>query len=187
MDAAFFSSLGCADEAELRQFIRHDLDAQLGDAMQKALRGQIMKYLIDNTPMELPPDLSQRQVERAVMRRMVETYWEGVPQDQIAKEMDKLRAEAAEHAIHDLKFFFIAEKIAEDNKVEVTDEEFNGAIAQIARRRRQRFDRTRDELAKDNGLDALYMQLRDRKIVDQLLEKAKIEETTGPENSEKNG
>jgi hypothetical protein len=68
------------------------------------------------------------------------------------------------------------EKLAEKVEVEISEAEINAQIAAIAQRQQRRFDRVRDELAKENGLVNIYMQLRDEKIVDQLIAKAKITE-----------
>ena len=87
-------------------------------------------------------------------------------------------------AIEDLKLHFIMDKIAEEHEVEVSDDELNGAIAQIARHRNERFDRTRDELGQGDGLNALYLQIRDEKILDHLLTQAEIKEVEGPKKSD---
>lgn len=141
---------------------------------------QIGAYLIDNTTLEIPEGLSQRQTDRSVARRMIEMYQMGAPQTEIEKMMDELRARAHDQAVRDLKLFFILEKIAEERKIEVNEEQVNSAIAQIAQRSNKRFDRVRDELSKGNGMMTLYLQLRDRQVLEALLEDAEITETEGP-------
>jgi len=61
--------------------------------------------------------------------------------------------------------------------VEVDEGEVNAQIAAIARRQGRRFDRVRDELIKQGGLDNLYVRIRDEKIIAKLLEKAKVAES----------
>jgi trigger factor len=120
--------------------------------------------------------MSARQTERVVLRRMVELQRRGVPQAEIEKYADKLRTGAREQAISELKLYFILEEIAEKLEIEVTEEEINGQIAEMARAYNRRFDRVRDELAKNNGIESLYLEIRDEKCVDKILEKAKITE-----------
>ncbi|HOQ87550.1 MAG TPA: hypothetical protein PLQ89_17700, partial [Phycisphaerae bacterium] len=79
-------------------------------------------------------------------------------------------------AIAEMKLAFIMEKLAETFDVEVTEGEINNQIAIIARRQGQRFDRVRDQLAKDGSLNSLYVRLRDDKILDELISKASITE-----------
>jgi hypothetical protein len=59
----------------------------------------------------------------------------------------------------------------------VEEGEVNAQIAAIARRQGRRFDRVRDELIKQGGLDNLYLRIRDEKIVAKLLEKAQVTES----------
>ncbi|HEY3242828.1 MAG TPA: trigger factor [Phycisphaerae bacterium] len=183
LDQELLGSLGFENEQELRDVIRHDLDSKLDQAVRSGMRNQVAKYLIENTKLDIPSGVSQRQAERLVQRRTIEMYQLGLPQPEIDKRMDELRGQAAEQAVKELKLFFILERIAEDREVEVTEDELNGAIAQIAARRNRRFDRMRDELSKGGGLQMLYLQLRDNKIMDELLEIAQITETAGPSES----
>ena len=125
---------------------------------------------------DLPEGVSTRQTERVAARRMVELQRQGVPPATIAKHADKLRTGAREQAVTELKLYFILEQIAETLEIEVTEEEINAAIASIAQTYNRRFDRVRDELLKSNGIDSLYLDLRDEKCIDVILEKAEIVE-----------
>ncbi len=183
LDKAFIEGLGFDNKKDMEDSVRAEMESRLGEVMQRALRGQIIKYILDNTELDLPEGLSQRQVEWAATRRMIDTYQQGMPKEQVEKEMDQLRASTREKAIEDLKLHFIMDKIAEKHEVHVSDDELNGAIAQIARLHHERFDRTRDELGKRDGLDALHLQIRDQKILDHLLTQAEIKEVEGPKKS----
>ena len=130
--------------------------------------------------MELPAGLSQRQTERAVARRRVELSRKGVSDQEVEKHLDELWTRADEDSVKELKLFFIMEKIADEMEVEIPDEQLNGAIAAIAAQQGKRFDRVRDELSKGEGLMALYLRLRDDKILDQLLQDAVVTEVEGP-------
>lgn len=179
-DEALLSLFGFESEQELREHFRARLESGLGMVIRNGMRGQIGKFLLENTRMDLPPGVSQRQTDRLVARRMVDLLRDGTPQADIEKQMDELRARASEEAMTELKLFFIMEKIAEKMELDISDEEMNGAIAGIAARQERRFDRVRDELAKGGGLTALYLQLRDDKILDILLTKANIKEIEPP-------
>jgi len=139
---------------------------------------QVGDYLVKNTVLDIPEGLSHRQTQRSIARRMVQMYQSGVPEAEISKAADEMRAKAADQVIHDLKLFFILEKIAEERDVDVTEEQLNGAIASIAARTGKRFDRVRDELSKGDGLMTLYVQLRDQAVLDQLLGDAEITEAS---------
>jgi FKBP-type peptidyl-prolyl cis-trans isomerase (trigger factor) len=95
----------------------------------------------------------------------------------VEKILDELKTRARQDAVAGMKLAFVMEKLAEKIEVEVDEGEVNAQIAAIARRQDRRFDRVRDELIKQGGLDNLYLRIRDEKIIAKLLEKAKVTET----------
>ncbi len=180
VDEEFLSSMGFGSEDELRGIIRSEMESRLGSTIQRGLRDQIAMYLVDKTELEIPKGLSQRQTDRSIQRRMIEMYQANVPQAQIDKVVDEMRAGVHDRAVRDLKLFFILEKIAEERSIDVGEEHINGAIAEIARQSNKRFDRVRDQLSKSDGLMTLYLHLRDQQVLEALLKDAVITETEGP-------
>jgi trigger factor len=182
LDQELLAALGYDSEGELHSAVRSSLEVHLRLGIRQAMRAQVAEYLVDNMKLDIPAGLSQRQTDRSVARRMIEMYQEGLPQAEIEKRMDELRARAHDQAVRDLKLYFILEKIAEERDFQVSEEQINAAIAQIARRSNKRFDRVRDELSKADGLMTLYLQLRDEQVLDALLDGAEITETAVPES-----
>lgn len=174
---------GAEDEAQLRQFIREDLEAEKEQYTRRAQHAQLTDYLLEKTPMDLPEDLSARQTDRAVLRRVIELRQQGVPESDVEAKIDELRTSAAEDVARDLKLGFILEKVAEELGVTVTDEEINTQIAMIARRYDRRFDRVRDELQSQGLLSQLGEQIKHDKCLQQLLADAQVVEVT-PETAE---
>lgn len=172
----FIKTLGFEDEQDLRDYIRQDLESRLDDEVRRGMQSQIYQYLLDNTSFDVPDRVSQRQAGRVLVNRMLEMYQQGIPPQEVEKQLDQLRTSSQQETIRDLKLFFIMESLAEQIEVEVSESELNGVIAAIAQRQGRRFDRVRDDLAKEDRLMSLYLQIRDRKIVDQLLEQAKVTE-----------
>lgn len=181
LDKEFLSAVGFESEKELREFVRSNMEAELEQLTSRALRGQVNEYLASKVEMEVPEALSQRQAERIVARRMMEMLRANVPEAEVKKAVDEMRTEAQVESVRELKLYFILEKVAEELSVEVSEDEINGAIAMIAQRQNRRFDRVRDELSKQGGLTSLYLQLRDEKILDQLVAQAQISEGPAPE------
>jgi len=76
------------------------------------------------------------------------------------------------------------DKVAEKLKVEVTDEEVNGHIAQIAIQRGQRPEKLRETMSRDGSLEQIRLQIREDKCIAKLLESATITEIS-PEKAAK--
>ena len=184
-DDELLSTMGFDTEDELRDTVRSVLESRLDQTINQGMREQIGRYLVDNTEMEVPEGLSQRQVDRSIHRRKIEMLQAGVPEAEIDKSIDQLRSSAKDQVIRDLKLFFIMERIAEEREITVSEEQINSAIAQIAQRSNKRFDRVRDELSKGDGLMTLYLQLRDGQILDTLLADAQITDTKRPKKKAK--
>jgi len=173
--------LGFEDVAEMRAYVRDNLELGRNEQVRRALAAQVYDYLLSKTNFDVPERLSERQASRLIVRRMLDLYRQGLPPTEVEKHLDELRAGAQADSVRDLKLFFIMEKLAEKIEVDIQEAEINARIAAIAQHQGRRFDRVRDELARDNGLVNIYMQIRDDKIVDQLISKASITDVTPEE------
>jgi trigger factor len=180
LTAESLAPMGFDSMEEFRDYVRSNLEIELGTMQQRSLRQQVYNYLLENTKLDLPERLSQRQGERIMVRRMLDLYRQGVPESEVAKHIDELRTHAREEAARELKLSLVMETIAEDLAPQVTDEEVNAQIAMIAQQQNRRFDRVRDDLYKQGALESLYIQLRDEKIVDALIAQAEITEEAAP-------
>lgn len=180
LDEEFLSSLGFESQKDLEDTLRESLESRLESTINESMRERIGEYLLEKTKLEIPEGLSQRQTDRSLARRRISMYQAGMPEAEIEKQMDALQAQAHDQSVRDLKLFFILEKIAEVREVAVSEEQLNAAIAQIAQQSRKRFDRVRDELSKGQGLSTLYLQLRDQRVLEDLLKEAEVSETEGP-------
>ena len=65
--------------------------------------------------------------------------------------------------------------------------ELNGRIAMLAAQRGKRPEKLKQEMAKDGSLQSLYIQMREQKATDKILETAEIEdvEVTKPGEEKK--
>jgi trigger factor len=176
LEEAFYKNQGFDTEAEFRDHLKQVMQSELEVEIKRGMRNQVRKYLLEKVKLDLPEDLSARQTQRVALRRAVELQRQGVPVGEIEKHADELRTKAREQATAELKLYFILEEIAEKLEVEVTEEEINEQIAAMARAYNRRFDRVRDELAKNDGIESLYTEVRDEKCLDRILEKAAITE-----------
>jgi trigger factor len=172
----YAAALGADSPAELRDSIRRDMEDEMDELVERAKKQQVFDYLLKHTTLEVPRDLSNRQTDRAVMRRVIELQQRGVPWSDIEARIDDLRTRAKEDVARDLKLDFILGSIAEKFELSVTDEEVNTEIARIARRYNRRFDRVRDDLQKQGLLQQLAEQIRHDKCIELLLAEAKFVE-----------
>jgi trigger factor len=172
----FLDSLGFANEQELRDALREQMVERINYDVQQAMREQVNRFLLDNVTIELPAKLSARQEERIVGRRAVDLMTRGVQREAIEANLERLRSGARDEAVRELKLFFILQQIANEQQVDVDEAELNGRIALLAAQRGRRPEKMKQDMAKDGSLTNLYVQMREQKALDKILEDAQIEE-----------
>ncbi|MBS3733464.1 MAG: trigger factor [Phycisphaerae bacterium] len=184
LDDEFAAGLGFDNVKELREYVAGRMQAQARSESQRALREQICQYLLDHTDFDLPEGVVARHTQRVLQRRYVDLLSQGVPREQIDERLAELHASASEQAQRDLKLRFILTEIADQQDVAVGDDEVNARIAQMAAAYNRRPERLRQELAQDGTLEEVHSTLREEKVLDNLLDRAKITESTGDEADE---
>jgi len=140
------------------------------------MREQINRYLLENVTIELPTKLSDKQTDRIVQRRTMDLLMRGLPEDKVADLVDKLKEGAKDEGQRELKLFFILQKIAQQENVDIDESELNGRVALLAAQKGERPEKLKGEMSKDGSLSNLYIQMREQKAVDKILETALIEE-----------
>jgi len=172
----FLAELGFENEEQLREALKQQMQEKITYDVQQAMREQVYNHLLNNVQLDLPSKLSDRQADRVVNRRAVDLMMRGMPREQVEANVERLRHGAKDEATRELKLFFILQKIAGDMNVDVDEAELNGRIAMLAAQRGRRPEKMKQEMAKDGTLANLYVQLREQKAIDAILQNAQVEE-----------
>ncbi len=160
--------------ATLKTKIREDMEKRSDLEADHRLRADLMRKLLEGSPFEVPQSLVDHQtnrrlesvvrdmIERGVDPRNQEMNWEG------AREELKAQAEA------DVRSSLLLERIAEEEKIDVSDEEIEDEIQAIARGSKQSIEQVRSVLTKEGGERSIANRLRNRKALDLLVENARV-------------
>jgi trigger factor len=176
LDENFLNRIEVEDENQLREKIHDSLQSRLEQQVRAEMTEQVYKYLLENTDFDLPLDIVAEQSTSLLQRQYTNLLMRGLPREQIDQQMEQLRAGSEQQAKQQLKTFFIMDKIADKLEIEVTEEEINGHIAQLAIQRGQRPERMREQMLRDGSLAQFRLQVREDKCIAKLLESAKITE-----------
>ncbi|MHC4641234.1 MAG: trigger factor [Planctomycetota bacterium] len=185
LDQNFLNRIEVEDENQLREKIQDSLQGRLEQQVRAEMTEQIYKYLLDNTDFDMPLDVVAEQSTSLLQRQYNNLLMRGLPREQIDEQMEQLRAGSEQQAEQQLKTFFIMDKIADKLEMDVTDEEINGHIAQLAIQRRQRPEQMREQMLRDGSLTQFTLQVREEKCISKLLESAKITEKKAKKVKEK--
>ena len=137
---------------------------------------QVYEYLLDKPDFELPLDVVAQQASTVLQRQYSGLLMRGLPREQIEEQIEQLQAGSEEQARQQLKTFFIMDEVAEALAIEVSDEEINGQIAQLAIQRELRPEKMREDMERNGSLAQFKLEVRQDKCVAKLLETAKIKE-----------
>ena len=185
LDENFFNRLGLENENELRDTLTDTLRGRLEQQSRTQMSEQIYKYMLDNTDFDLPTDIVADQANTLLQRQYANLIRQGLPEEYLEEQMERLRAASEQQAGQQLKTFFIMDKVAEKLNIEVTEEELNGHIAQLAIQRGQRPERLREDMMRDGSLSQFRLQVREDKCIAKLLESAKITEVKPEKETKK--
>jgi len=171
-----FKRFGVEDESELQEKIRDTLQGRLETQLRTEMTEQIYKYMLDNTNFDLPMDVVAEHSTMLLQRQYTNLMRQGLPHEKIEEQMQQLQASSEQQAKEQLKTFFIMDKIADKLNIDVSEEEINGHIAQLAIQQGQRPERMREEMVRNGSLAQFRLQVREDKCIAKLLESAKITE-----------
>jgi trigger factor len=172
---------------KLRSTIREDLEKRAVAEADHQLRSDVMGKLLEGHQFEVPESLVEQQASRrleSVVRDMIgrgidprhtELNWEGA--------RDEMKTQAAE----DVRATMLLEQIAEEEKINVSDEEVEAEIEAITTTSRQPKEQVRAALTKDGGERSIAHRLRNRKALDLLIENAHVTEAAWSEEKDEGG
>ena len=176
LDEIFLKRMGAENENELREKTYDTLQSRLEQQTRAEMTQQIYQYLLNNTNFDLPLDLVAEQASTLLKRQYVNLLIRGLSREQIDKQMEQLQASSEEQAKEQLKTFFVMDKVADKFGIDVSEEEINGHIAQLAIHQGQRPERMKEEMTRNGSLAQFRLEIRQSKCIAKLLESAKMTE-----------
>ncbi len=160
--------------ATLRAKVREDLEKRAGFEADHRLRSEVLRKLLDDHQFEAPQSLIDQQTSfrlEGVMRDMISR---GVDPRQQEINWEGAREEMKSQAEEDVRGSLLLERIAEQEKIDVSHDEIEAEIEAISRSSRQPVAQVRSVLTKEGGERSIANRLRNRKALDLLVENARI-------------
>jgi len=185
LDENILKRYGVEDEDELREKIRDTLHGRLETQGRTEMTEQIFEYLLDKTDLDLPVSVVAEQANSVLQRQYTNLLMRGLSREQIGEQMEQLQAGSEQQAEQQLKTFFIMDKIADKLDIDVSEEEINGHIAQLAMQRNQRPEKMREDMERNGSLAQFKLEVCQDKCIAKLLETAVITEKKPEKNAKK--
>ena len=176
LDDEWAQSLGdeAGSLAELRTKIREDLEAQAKNEAEGRMRADLIRKLVAEHEFELPERLVQHQTEHRFESVVRDMIGQGIDPRNPQLDWDKARDSLKEQAGYDLRGSLLLERIADEEKIEVGDQEIDDEINAVAAASRQTPEQVRAILTKQGGERSIAGRLRNRKALDVLVANARV-------------
>jgi trigger factor len=181
MNEEFFKSNQVANLEELRTQIVRNLKMQKEHANQMAARRQVTEAIAALVNFSVPESMVEAETQGVLRQFIEENMRRGVPAEQFEKDKKGLFAGAQQTAEKRVKIQLILAKVAEAEKIEVSERDLDNFIYREAQRSNQRPEKLAKDLGKDRArLRSIQESIIFDKAVDFLVSKAKVTVKTAP-------
>ena len=163
---------------ELRSKIRADMEKHKKDHANEQMREKLLEWLEDNNDFDVPNSLVERQIQVRMQRIVREFARQGINPQRLDVDWTKIREDQRQQSVRDVKGSLILDYIADQENLNVTDEEVETEISRIAGETERPREKVREVLSRDAGLARVKGQIRNRKTLDLVQERARIQQAT---------
>ena len=115
----------------------------------------------------------ERQIDIRLERGLRALAAQGMrPEDMKKMDLARLRAGQREQALNEVKASLLLEKIADEEKIEVGNEELDQEIEALAKQSKQTSEAIRARLTRDGALDRIRSRIRSEKTLNFLYQQS---------------
>jgi trigger factor len=175
LEDAFAQEIAKMNLDDLKKRVRENMEHEKKNQAQQASRAEIVQKLISSVEFELPQSTVDEETHATVYDIVSENQSRGVPANLLEEKKEEIFNNAARTAKESVKFKFIAAQIAENEKIDVTNEQMGQHIAFLAQREGLTMDKMVDRIRKNNAFGVIRQQLIRASVLDFLLKEAKTE------------
>lgn len=172
----FLHNFGVHNPEQLRERIRVILQRRLEYYQRQSARQQILQLMTKDANLDLPQDLLLKQARRAFQRRVMEMKSAGMADDEIRGRQRLLEQDVVQSTTLALQEHFVLQQIAELENLDVSEADIEDEIERIAEQNDESPRRVRARLEKDDLIEALAVEMIERKALDLILNNAEYED-----------
>jgi trigger factor len=177
LDDEFAKDLGDFEDLEaLRERVRSDLTAARERAAKAQLHRSVVDSLIERTAFDVPPGMIERRLEGR-LRSAHQRFESQLPHDVLHEQLERWREEWRGEAEREVRQALLLEAVTQAQGLQVLPEDVDARMTEMAEQQGVDAARLRQALGGDAFERALEGQLADKKALEFLVARAKVEET----------
>jgi trigger factor len=159
---------------ELKKKVREGLEHERDHRQKELQREKIIAELVKLHDFPVPESLVDHQMDVRLERVVRSLAQQGVDPRAVNVDWVSLRKRQEERAKDDVKAELVIDRIATEEKIDVTEEELQQELAHVASHSGESAEAIRARLTKQGALDRMKAKLRSDKTVDWLAQNARV-------------
>jgi trigger factor len=158
---------------QVRKQIRENMEAEKRHTVEHEAKDKLVAELVKRNDFEVPESLVDRQIDLRLERGLRALAAQGMKMEDLKKmDLPRLRAGQRDQAITDVKSSLLLERVADIEKIEVSDDEVNHEVEALAKQSKQTSEAVRARLTEDGGLDRIRIRIRSEKTLNFLYQQS---------------
>lgn len=166
-----------ASMEELRGKIRQNLEAVRDHQQTEQAGEKILEKLVATHEFPVPQSLVEHQMDVRLERVVRQLAAQGVDPRAVNVDWVTLRRRQQERAVSDVKAEMILDRVAEAEKIEVSDDDVDAELEKLAQRGGESAAALRARLTKQGSLDRMKSKLRGDRTLAWLRQNSRIQAT----------
>lgn len=177
MDEDFLKGFNVENVEALRQQISDDIRSRKDQERGNHIRRQISENILNQVNFDLPQSNIETETNNIRNEVIQQNRQRGLPEEEIEKHQADIESNAASMARERVKLYLILGRIAEQEKIEVSNEDMQRAIMMNAMQTRRKPEEIVKELEGNReAVNSMRQNLLISKTMGWLSEKADVEE-----------
>lgn len=159
---------------ELRTKLRQDLTERARHRVEMAAKQKLVEQLLQLHEFPVPEVMVEARLERKLERTMRQLFSQGIDPRQAQVDWHKVREDSRPDAEKEVRASLLLSKIAAAEGLEVSEEEVDEMIREMAQEANEPPATLKTRLTRDGGLDTIKSTRRNQKAIDFVYRNAKI-------------
>ena len=159
---------------ELKKKIRESLEHERDHRQKELQREKVLAELVRLHDFPVPDSLVEHQMDVRLERVVRSLAQQGVDPRAVNVDWVSLRRRQEERARDDVKAELVVDRIATEEKIDVTEEELQSELEHMSSHGGESAEAIRARLTKQGALDRMKAKLRSDKTVDWLAQNARV-------------
>jgi trigger factor len=145
------------------------MEAEKRHTAEHESKDKLVAELVKRNDFEVPEAMVDRQIDVRLERGLRALAAQGMRAEDMKKmDLNRLRAGQRDQAVQEVKASLLLDRVADLEKVEVTDEEIEREIEALAAQTKQTSEAVRARLTRDGALDRIRNRIRNEKTLNLL-------------------